>query len=221
MGWRFFRRTKLFGGLGINWSQSGPSLSVRTPFGSVNSRGGLSLRTIIPGLSYRITQSSRAEGMRLYKEALDGVQQDLVSVTGRMEELKRFNGVNIQYPTPKYEAVLAEMEGVLADGQTLLSYFDIVNDISRQYNLGLIRKLLYCKKEFEKSLTEIRRCYSILTDGRVEYFKTCVSSTDNPDYIKIMCPECENYIEINTSAKAQHFDCPHCRTLLCVPGLPK
>ncbi len=53
MGWRFFRRIKLFGGLGLNLSKKGISASIRTPFGSVNSRGGYSIRTPIPGLSYR------------------------------------------------------------------------------------------------------------------------------------------------------------------------
>ncbi len=52
MGIRFQRRAKLSGGLGINLSASGASPSIRTKYGSL-SRRGFSLRTGIPGLSFR------------------------------------------------------------------------------------------------------------------------------------------------------------------------
>ena len=52
MSWRFYRRTNLGCGLGINWSKSGASLSIRTPLGSINSRGRMSIRTPIKGLQW-------------------------------------------------------------------------------------------------------------------------------------------------------------------------
>lgn len=52
MGFRFHRRINIGGGLGLNFSNSGVSPSLRTPFGSISTRG-LSLRTGIPGLSFR------------------------------------------------------------------------------------------------------------------------------------------------------------------------
>ncbi len=52
MGFRFYKRINIGGGLGFNVSKSGISPSVRTPLGSFSSKG-FSLRTGIPGLSYR------------------------------------------------------------------------------------------------------------------------------------------------------------------------
>lgn len=51
MGFRFYRRAKLFGGLGINFSKSGASWSVRTKAGSFSPKRA-SLRMGIPGLTY-------------------------------------------------------------------------------------------------------------------------------------------------------------------------
>ena len=58
MGFRVHRRINVGGGLGFNVSKSGISPSVRTPYGSFGPKG-FSLRTGIPGLSYR---SSRKKG---------------------------------------------------------------------------------------------------------------------------------------------------------------
>lgn len=52
MGFRFQRRIRLGGGWGLNASGSGASLSHRSRHGSVGTRG-FSLRTGIPGLSFR------------------------------------------------------------------------------------------------------------------------------------------------------------------------
>jgi hypothetical protein len=52
MGFRLQRRIPLGKGLGVNVSGSGTSVSLRSRFGSLSPRG-FSLRTGIPGLSYR------------------------------------------------------------------------------------------------------------------------------------------------------------------------
>lgn len=52
MGFRFQRRINLGGGWGVNASGSGASASYRTRHGSIGTKG-FSLRTGIPGLSYR------------------------------------------------------------------------------------------------------------------------------------------------------------------------
>jgi hypothetical protein len=52
MGFRFQRRINLGGGAGLNLSKSGISSSVRTRFGSIGSKG-FSIRTGVPGLTYR------------------------------------------------------------------------------------------------------------------------------------------------------------------------
>jgi hypothetical protein len=53
MGFRFQRRISLGDGLGLNLSGSGISVSKRTRWGSFGT-GGLSFRTGIPGLTYRV-----------------------------------------------------------------------------------------------------------------------------------------------------------------------
>jgi hypothetical protein len=52
MSLRYHKRINLGKGVGVNLSQSGISTSVRTNFGSIGSKG-FSLKTGIPGLSYR------------------------------------------------------------------------------------------------------------------------------------------------------------------------
>lgn len=52
MGFRFQRRINLSGGWGLNAGKSGGSLSYRTGGGSVGTKG-FSIRTGIPGLSFR------------------------------------------------------------------------------------------------------------------------------------------------------------------------
>ncbi len=56
MSFRFQKRIKLGKGLGINISKSGITPSYRTKKGSVSSKG-YSVRTGIPGLTYRKTLS--------------------------------------------------------------------------------------------------------------------------------------------------------------------
>lgn len=52
MALRFQKRINLGGGAGVNLSKSGAGFSYRTRFGSFGTRG-YSIRTGIPGLSYR------------------------------------------------------------------------------------------------------------------------------------------------------------------------
>lgn len=52
MSFRYQKRINLGKGLGLNVSSSGVSSTYRTKFGSIGSRG-FSLKTGIPGLSYR------------------------------------------------------------------------------------------------------------------------------------------------------------------------
>jgi hypothetical protein len=52
MGFRFQKRIKLGGGLGLNISKSGISPSLRTKAGTISNKG-FSVRTGVPGASYR------------------------------------------------------------------------------------------------------------------------------------------------------------------------
>jgi hypothetical protein len=61
MGFRFQKRIKLGKGIGFNISKSGISPSIRTKKGSISSKG-YSIRTGIPGLTYRKTFSQSSKG---------------------------------------------------------------------------------------------------------------------------------------------------------------
>ena len=61
MGFRFQKRIKLGKGIGLNISKSGISPSIRTKKGSISSKG-YSIRTGIPGLTYRKTFSQSSKG---------------------------------------------------------------------------------------------------------------------------------------------------------------
>ncbi|MBN4085038.1 DUF4236 domain-containing protein [Flavobacteriaceae bacterium AH-315-B10] len=60
MGFRFQKRIKLGKGLGLNISKSGISSSYRTKRGTIGSKG-YSIRTGIPGLTYRKTFSKSSK----------------------------------------------------------------------------------------------------------------------------------------------------------------
>lgn len=61
MGFRFQKRIKLGKGIGLNISKSGISPSIKTKKGSISSKG-YSIRTGIPGLTYRKTFSQSSKG---------------------------------------------------------------------------------------------------------------------------------------------------------------
>lgn len=58
MGFRFNKRINIGKGFGLNVSKSGVSPSVRTKLGSFSTKG-YSLKTGVPGLSYRKTANSK------------------------------------------------------------------------------------------------------------------------------------------------------------------
>ena len=60
MGFQFQRRINIGEGWGVNLSKSGMSLSFRSKYGSINGNG-FSLRTGIPGLSYRFRAKKGSE----------------------------------------------------------------------------------------------------------------------------------------------------------------
>lgn len=64
MGFRYQKRIKISKGAGINISKSGVSGSFRTKYGSIGPKG-FSIRTGIPGLSYRGGKNSNTAGILL------------------------------------------------------------------------------------------------------------------------------------------------------------
>ena len=64
MGFRFYKRANLAGGLGLNLSKSGISPSLRTKYGSFGSRG-FSIPTGIKGLYYRGGSGGKNAGLAI------------------------------------------------------------------------------------------------------------------------------------------------------------
>jgi hypothetical protein len=64
MGFRIQKRINLGKGVGLNVSKSGVSGSLRTKFGSVGTKG-YSIRTGIPGVSYRGGKNDKAAGLMM------------------------------------------------------------------------------------------------------------------------------------------------------------
>jgi len=64
MGIRYQKRVNLGKGVGLNISKSGLSPSIRTKYGSISPKG-FSVRTGIPGLTYRSKNNSNAAGIML------------------------------------------------------------------------------------------------------------------------------------------------------------
>lgn len=60
MGFHFQRRLNIGGGWGINMSKSLPSISYRGKHGSIGTNG-MSIKTGIPGLSYKMRWSSKKD----------------------------------------------------------------------------------------------------------------------------------------------------------------
>ncbi len=66
MGIRYQKRIKLGKGVGLNVSKSGVSPSLRTKYGSIGPKG-FSIRTGIPGLSYRGGKNNNETGLSTSK----------------------------------------------------------------------------------------------------------------------------------------------------------
>lgn len=64
MGLRYQKRVKLGKGVGLNVSKSGVSPSLRTKYGSISPKG-FSIRTGIPGLTYKGGKNNNAAGVML------------------------------------------------------------------------------------------------------------------------------------------------------------
>jgi len=62
VGFRIQKRIKLGNGLGLNISKSGISPSLRTKYGAIGPKG-FSIRTGIPGVSYRGGKNSGMTGI--------------------------------------------------------------------------------------------------------------------------------------------------------------
>ncbi len=64
MGFRYQKRVKLGKGAGLNFSKTGVSASYRTKYGSIGPKG-FSIRTGIPGLTYRGGKKSDLAGIMI------------------------------------------------------------------------------------------------------------------------------------------------------------
>jgi len=77
----------------------GLSFSIRTPFGSVSSRG-VTIRTGIKGLSIRISDSPKEEAGELFKAEWNLTYQKCIQFAEGIDHIKRFNGREVGYSMP-------------------------------------------------------------------------------------------------------------------------
>jgi hypothetical protein len=106
---RFAKRIRLFGGLGINLGKKGASISLRTPLGSLSSKGA-SVRTGIPGLTYRIPFSEPKPDIILPKptkhyrvELSDGTHKYLTAVQIAQQTQKTVAEIEQLYSTAPFQ----------------------------------------------------------------------------------------------------------------------
>jgi DNA-directed RNA polymerase subunit RPC12/RpoP len=223
MGWRFYRRTKLIGGLGINWSKSGASLSVRTPFGSVNTRGGVSVRTPIKGLQYRFNWSgaSKQEAVNQFTAECDTLFAQARDFEERGKLLNRWNGVDVKYPAPEFDDLCREFSDVLSLAKELQESVDCLKEISRTYNLGLIGRVQQAEKclRLDDNIRQIEENLAVFEKEKREYLAKLPAPSPESTIMKFYCRECHQPLEIDKSYLGDEIDCPICeqKTLVLVP----
>ena len=109
MSWIFQRRIKLFGGLGLNVSKSGVSWGFRSMFGSVG-KNGYSIRTGIPGLSWRERWSSKRKekAAAVLQRKAERLEKKMDMVNEQSEALESFDFSLNENNIPKFWANVAK-----------------------------------------------------------------------------------------------------------------
>jgi hypothetical protein len=220
MGFRFYRRVKLFGGVGLNFSKSGISPSIRTPFGTVSSKG-VTIRTGIKGLSFRISNSHKREAGDLFRAEYDITNQKSTEFVSRIERIKRFNGKEIGYhmPNSNYDAILSELVPLIELGREIDAELIELQAITRQHRLGMMPSMNTLRRELAKLMSELEAVWTSLYQNKQQYLAEAAAVPPEISVIRMTCFNCQQDIELNDdAAPGQQFNCPTCQTELFVPG---
>jgi len=223
----------LFGGLGLNFIKSGVSASVRTPFGSVSSKG-ITIRTGIKGLSFKISSSPKQEAARLFRDELDETEKKSRHWLSGIERIKRFNGKEIGYcmPNSNYNEMLSELEPLILLGMQIDAELMELQGITRQYKLGMMQNMNSLRKELAKLMQELEGVWNAMYHNKQQYLAENppplprivqppplpVTPPPSPPLpaeppervIRLNCLNCQQHIEVNADAQGQSFDCPNC-----------
>jgi len=225
MGWLFRKRINLFGGLGINLGKRGASLSLQTPFGSISSKGA-TVRTGIPGLSYRFSASSKSEAISLFERELDKINDKGKTFWIHQENLKDCtirNDGSLSYPSEEFDSFVKELVPTLELGKEIIQDLTELMEISRQYDLRMINKLKFLSSEMQKAVSELDDVLSSCNmaveeeNSKQHHVVTPPPIPQIEQLIKFCCWNCDQKIEVNTSAKGQSFNCPTCNSNITVP----
>jgi len=238
MSFRFFKRINLIGGLGVNVSKSGPSLSVRTPLGTIGQKG-ISIRTGIPGLTLRVCNlrdrlavSERKRAILLISEELDKVTEIGEEYGNNHAHFKRWNGINLEYPSGNYDLALKELSSLLEQGREIQQYFQALISLSSEHRTGLTEQLRKPLSELNKLQDELETLLNRFIAFKEEEERKAprpvatqsVTSCESPDdtdkehTVRFACHQCQQHLELNSSASGQSFNCPSCGCELTVPS---
>ena len=238
MSFRFFKRINLIGGLGVNLSKSGPSLSVRTPLGTIGQKG-ISIRTGIPGLTLRVCNLRDRLALSERKQAILLISEELENVSGISDEFcnnhthfKRWNGISLEYPSENYDLAFSELSALLQQGREIQQYLQALISLSSEHRTGLtgeLRKSLSQLNELQDELEALLNRFIAFKEEEERKAPRPVATpsvisceshddTDKEHTIRFACRECEQHLELNSSARGQSFNCPSCGCELTVPS---
>jgi hypothetical protein len=237
MSFRFFKRIDLIGGLGLNVSKSGPSLSLRTPYGTVGQKG-VSIRTGIPGLTLRVCNlrdrlalSERKQAILLISEELDKVSEIGEVYGNNHAHFKRWNGIDLKYPSENYDLAFKELSSLIEQGQEIQQYLQALISLSSEHRTGLTAQLRKSLSELNTLQAELEALLKrFIAFKEAEERKGADRTTmpplisaeshdavDKVNTIRFACQQCQQHLEVNSSASGQSFKCPSCGCELTVP----
>lgn len=248
MGFRLFKRVNLAGGLGLNVSKSGASLSVRTPLGTIGSKG-VSIRTGIPGLTFRLKSLSEKVALSQKKQAILLINAEMDTVCSLGEDYgnkhdlfkQRWNGAQLNYASQEFSDAREDCRYLCEQGRELRQYLEGLVDLASQHRTGLTQTIRTSLTEFDKLHVEMENLLNNF--ARVKEEKDREAGFDKEAAMKqskavpppirleaqskakeatlhFVCYSCEQPLEVNASATGQEFNCPGCGARLTVPDAP-
>jgi len=179
-------------------------------------------------LSQQLALSERKQAILLISQELDNMQGITDSFVDKHTYFKRWNGVLIDYPSDNYNQVMSELKPLVEEGAEVQQYLYYLVMISSQHRTGLtpglrsaLSKFAVVGKELDAILTNFTRLKEDEDrlhppPAAVETPASCTATSEQT--IRFACHQCQQPIEVNSSACGQSFHCPHCSCKLTVPS---
>ena len=229
MSWRIQKRTNIFGGLGLNWSKSGVSPSLRTVFGSIGPKGG-SIRTGIPGLFYRWHNSKKRDAQQHFKSEFKTTEEKARTWLKLADRINEYMQMDADYPSEihHYRGLIATMKEFIELGSEVDDELEALQNFSRDNNLGMIRildnirnpldtemeKVIGSLEQTLKNIAKYNAEHGIRNEFSGDLISSLKSSVIEDIRIEMTCDSCEQNISLNQEAIGQEFNCPTCNASL-------